>query len=76
VKGDFAGEDREVLDFLSGDYIVVEGQGETEDQIIGRFFGGMMQQMKDYKYVGPGNFAFVTADGKGELWLRAEKSNG
>ncbi|AYG02001.1 hypothetical protein D7I46_11715 [Lactococcus allomyrinae] len=73
VMGDFDIESSEVLDFLAGDYIVVSGENETADTLTGKVFGGLLQEITDYKYVGPGNYAFVSADGHGELWLRAEK---
>lgn len=72
VKGEFVTDDTEILQFLSGDYIVVSGSS-TIDQLTNEFFGGIINEITDYKYVGPGNFAFVKSDGTTELWLRAEK---
>ncbi|MGO4106677.1 hypothetical protein [Paenibacillus sp. YAF4_2] len=47
------------------------------DEITGKVFGGLIQEIPDYKYVGPGNSTFVKAveDGTfyGEMWLRAKK---
>ncbi|WP_135547404.1 hypothetical protein [Paenibacillus cymbidii] len=81
VMGEFDVEGAVVLDFLAGDYIVVPGTGADKnrlaDEITGKFFGGMMQEITDYKYVGPGNSTFVKAaeNGEfyGEMWLRAKK---
>ncbi|MFC4811799.1 hypothetical protein [Paenibacillus sp. GCM10023250] len=81
VMGEFDAEGAVVLDFLAGDYIVVPGTGADKDsladEITGKVFGGMIQEITDYKYVGPGNSVFVTAadDGEcyGEMWLRATK---
>lgn len=84
VMGEFDVEGSVVLDFLAGDYIVVPGTGadkdRLDDEITGKVFGGMMQEITDYKYVGPGNSTFVKAveNGEfyGEMWLRAEKVEG
>ncbi|WP_309123410.1 hypothetical protein [Paenibacillus sp.] len=84
VKGEFDLEGAIVLDFLAGDYIVVPGTGADKDaladEITGNVFGGMLQQITDYKYVGPGNYTFVKAaeNGEfyGEMWLRAKKAEG
>ena len=84
VMGEFDVEGAVVLDFLAGDYLVVPGTGadkdRLDDEITGKFFGGMMQEITDYKYVGPGNSTFVkTAENGeffGEMWLRAEKVEG
>ncbi|QNK57065.1 MULTISPECIES: hypothetical protein [Paenibacillus] len=73
-----------VLDFLAGDYLVVSGTGAEKDrladEITGKVFGGLLQEITDYKYVGPGNSTFVkaTEDGTfyGEMWLRAKKVTG
>jgi len=73
-----------VLDFLAGDYLVVSGTGAEKDrladEITGKVFGGLLQEITDYKYVGPGNSTFVktTEDGTfyGEMWLRAKKITG
>ncbi|TCN01331.1 hypothetical protein EV294_101785 [Paenibacillus sp. BK033] len=81
VMGDFKVEDAVVLDFLAGDYLVVPGTGADKDsladQITGQVFGGLLQEITDYKYVGPGNSTFVKAaeNGEfyGEMWLRAKK---
>jgi hypothetical protein len=81
VMGEFDVEGAVVLDFLAGDYIVVSGTGAEKkrlaDEITSKVFGGMMQEITDYKYVGPGNSTFVKAaeNGEfyGEMWLRAEK---
>ncbi|QHW32253.1 hypothetical protein GZH47_16545 [Paenibacillus rhizovicinus] len=82
VMGEFDAEDTIVLDFLAGDYIVVPGTGADKDrladEITGKVFGGMMQEITDYKYVGPGNSTFVKAADNGEfygeMWLRAKKT--
>ncbi len=84
VKGEFDVEGAVVLDFLAGDYLVVSGTGADKDhladEITGKVFGGMLQQITDYKYVGPGNSTFVKADDNGgfygEMWLRAQKVEG
>jgi len=81
VMGAYDVEGAVVLDFLAGDYIVVPGTGADKDrlpdEITGNVFGGLLQQITDYKYVGPGNSTFVKAaeDGTfyGEMWLRAKK---
>jgi hypothetical protein len=81
VMGEFEAEDAVVLDFLAGDYLVVPGTGTDKDrladEITGKVFGGLLQQITDYKYVGPGNSTFVKAaeDGEyvGEMWLRVIK---
>ncbi|MCK9860205.1 MULTISPECIES: hypothetical protein [Paenibacillus] len=81
VMGDFKVEDAIVLDFLAGDYLVVPGTGSNKDsladEITGKVFGGLLQEVTDYKYVGPGNSTFVKAaeNGEfyGEMWLRAKK---
>lgn len=84
VMGEFNVEGSVILDFLAGDYIVVPGTGVDKDRLVdemtGKVFGGMMQEITDYKYVGPGNSTFVKAveNGEfyGEMWLRAEKIEG
>lgn len=84
VMGVFDVEGAVVLDFLAGDYIVVPGTGADKDrladEITGKVFGGMMQEITDYKFVGPGNSTFVkTAENGefyGEMWLRVEKVEG
>ncbi|MBO7743536.1 hypothetical protein I8J29_04975 [Paenibacillus sp. MWE-103] len=84
VMGAFDAEGAVVLDFLAGDYIVVPGTGAAKDrladEITGKVFGGLLQEITDYKYVGPGNFTFVKAaengDYDGEMWLRAQKTEG
>ncbi|WP_222705837.1 MULTISPECIES: hypothetical protein [unclassified Lactococcus] len=47
------------------------------DQLTGQFFGGIMQTITDYKYIGPGNTIAVRPNEEGnftaELLLRAEK---
>ncbi|WP_201004845.1 hypothetical protein [Paenibacillus glycanilyticus] len=81
VMGDFKVEDAIVLDFLAGDYLVVPGTGSNKDsladEITGKVFGGLLQEITEYKYVGPGNSTFVKAaeNGEfyGEMWLRAKK---
>ncbi|GMK44262.1 hypothetical protein PghCCS26_13890 [Paenibacillus glycanilyticus] len=81
VMGDFKVEDAIVLDFLAGDYLVVPGTGSNKDsladEITGKVFSGLLQEVTDYKYVGPGNSTFVKAaeNGEfyGEMWLRAKK---
>ncbi|MZQ83287.1 hypothetical protein GQF01_14320 [Paenibacillus sp. 5J-6] len=81
VMGEFNVEGTVVLDFLAGDYIVVPGTGADQnrlaDEITGKVFGGLMQEITDYKYVGPGNSTFVKANESGEcygeMWLRADK---
>lgn len=84
VMGEFDVEGAVVLDFLAGDYLIVPGTGADKDrladEITGRIFGGMLQEITDYKYVGPGNSTFVKAieNGEfyGEMWLRAQKVEG
>ncbi|MDG0811176.1 hypothetical protein [Cohnella rhizosphaerae] len=84
AMGEYDVEDAVVLDFLAGDYLVVPGTGADQDaladEITGKVFGGLLQEITDYKYVGPGNATFVKAaeDGNfyGEMWLRAKKSAG
>ncbi|GMK39711.1 hypothetical protein PCCS19_27660 [Paenibacillus sp. CCS19] len=84
VMGEFEVEDAVVLDFLAGDYLVVPGTGADKDrladEITGKVFGGMLQEITDYKYVGPGNATFVEAaengDFYGEMCLRVKKVNG
>ncbi|WP_136607466.1 hypothetical protein [Paenibacillus dokdonensis] len=84
VRGAYDVEGTVVLDFLAGDYIVVPGTGAEKDrladEITGKAFGGLLQEITDYKYVGPGNSTFVKAaeDGTfyGEMWLRATKVAG
>ncbi|NBD24945.1 hypothetical protein [Paenibacillus glycinis] len=84
VMGEFDAEGTVVLDFLAGDYIVVPGTGDDKDrladEITGSVFGGLLQQITDYKYVGPGNSTFVKAADNGgfygEMWLRANKIEG
>lgn len=81
VMGAFDAEDAVVLEFLAGDYLVVPGSGADKDrlpdEITGKVFGGLLQEITDYKYVGPGNSTFVKADDNGayygEMWLRAKK---
>lgn len=81
VMGEFDVEGAVVLDFLAGDYLVVPGTGADKDrladEITGNVFGGMLKEITDYSYVGPGNSTFVKAaeDGGfyGEMWLRAKK---
>jgi hypothetical protein len=81
VMGDFNVEDAVILEFLAGDYFVVPGTGSDKDsladEITGKVFGGMLQEITDYKYVGPGNSTFVKAaeNGEfyGEMWLRVKK---
>lgn len=84
VMGEFDVEGAVVLDFLAGDYIVVPGTSADKDsladEITGKVFGGLLEQLTDYKYVGPGNATFVQADGNGgyygEMSLRAKKVEG
>lgn len=84
VMGAYDVEGTVVLDFLAGDYLVVPGTGADKDtladEITGKVFGGLLQEIKDYKYVGPGNATFVkpAEDGTfyGEMWLRAQKAAG
>jgi len=81
VMGEFDVEGAVVLDFLAGDYLVVPGTGTNKerlaDEITGKVFSGMLQEISDYKYVGPGNSTFVKADENGEfygeMWLRVKK---
>ncbi|WP_168123295.1 hypothetical protein [Paenibacillus sp. HB172176] len=82
VMGEFDVEDAVVLDFLAGDYIVVGGTGADKDhladEITGKVFGGTLQEITDYKYVGPGNSTFVKEAENGgfygEMWLRAKRT--
>ena len=84
VRGAYDVEGTVILDFLAGDYLVVPGTGADKDrladEITGKVFGGLLQEITDYKYVGPGNSTFVKAaeDGTfyGEMWLRAKKAAG
>ncbi|MWC29146.1 hypothetical protein [Paenibacillus sp. MMS18-CY102] len=84
VMGEFNVEGAVVLDFLAGDYIVVPGTGADKerlaDEITGKVFGGMMNEITDYKYVGPGNATSVKAADNGEyygeMWLRAKRIEG
>ncbi|RKN81944.1 hypothetical protein [Paenibacillus ginsengarvi] len=84
VMGEFEVEGAVVLDFLAGDYLVVPGTGANKDrladEITGKVFGGMLQEIKNYQYVGPGNSTFVQAaeNGEfyGEMWLRVKKVEG
>lgn len=81
VMGEFDVEGAVVIDFLAGDYLVVPGTGTNKDyladEITGKVFGGMLQEITDYKYVGPGNSTFVKSaeNGEfyGEMWLRVKK---
>lgn len=81
VMGEFNVEGAVVLDFLAGEYIVVPGTGADKDrladEITGKVFGGLIQEITEYKYVGPGNSTFVkaneTGEFYGEMWLRANK---
>jgi hypothetical protein len=81
VMGEFNVEGTVVLDFLAGEYIVVPGTGADKerlaDEITGKVFGGLIQEITEYKYVGPGNSTFVkaneTGEFYGEMWLRANK---
>ncbi|MBM7566163.1 hypothetical protein [Paenibacillus sacheonensis] len=84
VMGEFDAEGADVLDFLAGDYLVVPGTSADKDrladEITGKAFGGLLQEITDYKYVGPGNATYVKAvdNGEfyGEMWLRVEKVAG
>lgn len=84
VMGEFDVEGAVVLDFLAGDYLVVPGTGADKDrladEITGKVFGGMLQEITDYKYVGPGNSTFIkpaeNGEFYGEMWLRAKKVQG
>ncbi|QHT61118.1 hypothetical protein GXP70_14925 [Paenibacillus lycopersici] len=84
VMGAFDAEGAVVLDFLAGDYLVVPGTGADKDrladEITGRVFGGLLQEIAEYKYVGPGNSIFVRAADNGgfygEMWLRVKKVEG
>jgi hypothetical protein len=84
VMGEFDAEGAVTLDFLAGDYLVVPGSGADKerlaDEITGNVFGGLLQEITDYKYVGPGNSTFVKAAENGgfygEMWLRAKKVEG
>ncbi|WP_088012853.1 hypothetical protein [Gottfriedia acidiceleris] len=84
VMGEFDVVGAVVLDFLAGDYLVVHGTGTNKDrladEITGKVFSGMLQEITDYKYVGPGNSTFVKADENGEfyceMWLRVKKVEG
>ncbi|WP_129689055.1 hypothetical protein [Gottfriedia acidiceleris] len=84
VMGEFDMEGAVVLDFLAGDYLVVPGTGTNKDrladEITGKVFSGMLEEITDYKYVGPGNSTFIKAaeNGEfyGEMWLRVKKIEG
>ncbi|MBM7566152.1 hypothetical protein [Paenibacillus sacheonensis] len=81
VMGEFDLEGADVLDFLAGDYLVVPGTSADKerlaDEITGSVFGGLLQEITDYKYVGPGNATYVKAAENGafygEMWLRVKK---
>ncbi|TVY02140.1 hypothetical protein [Cohnella terricola] len=81
VMGEFDVEAAVVIDFHAGDYLVVPGAGTDKDrladEITGKVFGGMLQEITDYKYVGPGNSTFVkpaeNGEFYGEMWLRVKK---
>ncbi|MGQ7887384.1 hypothetical protein [Paenibacillus sp. WC2504] len=81
VMGEFNVEGAVVLEFLAGDYLVVPGTGADKDrladEITGKVFGGLLQEITEYKYVGPGNSTFVkaidTGEFYGEMWLRVMK---
>jgi len=81
VMGEFDVEAAVVIDFLAGDYLVVPGTGADKDrladEITGKVFSGMLQEITDYKYVGPGNSTFVkpaeNGEFYGEMWLRVKK---
>ncbi len=81
VMGEFDVEAAVVIDFLAGDYLVVPGTGADKDrladEITGKVFSGMLQEITDYKYVGPGNATFVkpaeNGEFYGEMWLRVKK---
>ncbi|QTH45285.1 hypothetical protein J4772_13250 [Cohnella sp. LGH] len=81
VMGEFDVEAAIVIDFLAGDYLVVPGTGADKDrladEITGKVFSGMLQEITDYKYVGPGNSTFVkpaeNGEFYGEMWLRVKK---
>ncbi|MCL2677039.1 MAG: hypothetical protein FWF42_00775 [Streptococcaceae bacterium] len=82
VMGNVDMPDTDKLDFLAGDYIVLTMTGNDKDtladQLTGKAFGGALQEITDYKYVGPGNSTFVKEQADGtflaEMWLRAEKA--
>ncbi|WP_219836137.1 hypothetical protein [Paenibacillus sp. R14(2021)] len=84
VMGEFDAGGADVLDILAGDYLVVPGTSADKDrladEITGKVFGGLLQEITDYKYVGPGNSTFVKAaeNGEfyGEMWLRVQKVEG
>lgn len=84
VMGEFDVEGAVMLDFLAGDYLVVPGTGADKDrladEITGKVFGGLLQEVTGYTYVGPGNSTFVKADENGgfygEMWLRVKKVEG
>lgn len=81
VMGEFDVEAAVVIDFLAGEYLVVPGTGADKDrladEITSKVFGGMLQEITDYKYVGPGNSTFVkpaeNGEFYGEMWLRVKK---
>lgn len=85
VMGEFDVEGAVVLDFFAGDYLVVPGTGADKDRLVdeitSKVFGGLLQEITDYKYIGPGNSTLVKAaenNGEfyGEMWLRAKKVEG
>ncbi|REE81032.1 hypothetical protein A8990_12078 [Paenibacillus taihuensis] len=84
VMGEFDVEGAVVLDFLAGEYLVVPGTGADKDrladEITGKVFGGLLQEVTGYNYVGPGNATFVKADENGEFYgemtLRVKKVEG
>jgi len=77
--GEFDAEGAVVLDFLAGDYLVVPGTGADKDsladEITGKVFGGLLQEITDYKYVGPGNSTFVKAAENGILRRNVASGN-
>jgi hypothetical protein len=72
VIGEYNVEGAVVLNFLAGDYLVVPGTGADKDrladEITGKVFGGLLQEITEYKYVGPGNSTFVKANETGEFY--------
>jgi hypothetical protein len=81
VKGEFDVEGARVLDINAQEHAVFSGIFDDEataaDQITGHVFGGGVQELDGYKYVGPYNFTSVVAQADGtflaEMWLPVAK---
>lgn len=66
-----------LIEFPKGDYIVIEGEGETAEELAntltGIAFGQVLPEVTDVSYVGGPNAAVIMGnrDGKvyGEMWI-------